>query len=125
VKDHVMHMAAWEDGLTALLDKQDRRAYMEIEKPIWKSGDDAINAVLQQRYKDLTWDEVMAKRQAIHDKLLKQIEGLDEKTLQGPYNDYNPDSPSKHPITEFISGSTFEHYEVHIPWMKAIAEGKN
>jgi hypothetical protein len=124
VKDHVIHMAAWEDGVTALLDKKDRRIYMDIEKDIWKSGDDPINAVLQKRYKDLTWAEVEQKRQAIHDKLLKQIDTLDEKTLQGPYTAYNPDSPSKRAITEYINGGTFEHYDTHIPWMAAIAAGK-
>lgn len=124
VKDHVIHMAAWEDGINAMLDKKDRRVYMDIPKDVWKSGDDPINAIIQQRYKDLTWDEVQQKRQAIHDKLLKHIDALDEKTLQGPYTAYNPDSPSKRLITEFISGSTYEHYDTHLPWMAAIAAGK-
>jgi len=123
VKDHVMHMAAWEDGLTGLLDKQDRRTYMDIDEATWKSGDDPINAVIQKRYKDLSWAEVEQKRQAIHSKLLKQIDAMSEETLQGPYGAYNPNSQSKYPITEYISGTTFNHYVEHIPWMAAIAAG--
>ena len=123
VKDHVIHMAAWEDGLTALLDKQYRRAYMEIDDATWTSGDDAINAVMQQRYKDLSWAEVEQKRQDVHNKLLKQIDELSEETLQIPYSEYNPNSPSKREVIGYIGASTFYHYAEHLPWMKAIAEG--
>jgi hypothetical protein len=125
VKDHVIHMAAWEDGFTALLDKQDRRAYMDIDEATWKSGDDPINAVLQKRYKDLTWDEVMQKRQAIHDKLLQQINAMSDETLQAPYSTYNPVSKNQYAVNQLIGGSTFSHYEDHLPWMEAIAAGDN
>ncbi|MBI1277971.1 MAG: ClbS/DfsB family four-helix bundle protein [Anaerolineaceae bacterium] len=124
VKDHVIHMAAWEDGFTALLDKKDRRAYMDIDEATWKSGDDPINAILQKRYKDLTWNEVMQKRQAIHDKLLQQIAALSDETLQAPYKDYNPNSRNKYAISQLVGGSTFSHYADHMPWMAAIAAGR-
>ena len=117
VKDHVMHIAAWEDGLTALIDKQYRRAYMGIDDVTWNAGDDAINAVIQQRYKDLTWAEVEEKRQAIHSHLLKQIDAMSDEALQA----LNPKSKSNRTISDYISGSTFFHYADHMPWMAAIA----
>jgi hypothetical protein len=120
VKDHVMHLAAWEDGLTALLDKQYRRTYMGIDDAIWNAGDDAINAVIQQRYKDLSWADVQDKWQAVHNKLLKQIDALSEATLQTPYSAYNPKSPSQREIIGYIGGSTYYHYAEHLPWIKAI-----
>ncbi len=122
VKDHVMHMAAWEDGFTALLDKKDRRTYMDIDEATWASGDDPINAVLQTRYQDLSWDEVMLKRQNIHNKLLEQIAAMSEETLQSPYNTYNLDAKTKYAINQLIGGSTFSHYADHLPWMEAIAD---
>ena len=125
VKDHVIHMAAWEDGFTALLDKKDRRTYMDNDEATWASGDDPINAVLQKRYKDLTWDEVIEKRQAIHNHLLQQINAMPDETLQAPYSAYNPDSKSTYAINQLIGGSTFSHYADHIPWMAAIAEKQN
>jgi hypothetical protein len=123
VKDHIIHMAIWEDGLTALLAKQDRRAHMDIDEATWKSGDDPINAVIQQRYKDLTWDAVQQKRQAIHDKLLSQINAMSEETLHQAYDEYNPVSSSKYPVYEYILSTTYEHYGDHRPWMEAIAAG--
>ncbi|MEP6985606.1 MAG: ClbS/DfsB family four-helix bundle protein [Chloroflexota bacterium] len=124
VKDHVIHVAAWEDGLTALLDKQDRRTHMDIDEATWSSGDDPINAVIQKRYKDLSWAGVQQKRQEIHHKLLKQIDAMNDETLQGAYGAYNTNSKSSRSITEYVSGQTFDHYAVHIPWMAAIAANK-
>lgn len=123
VKDHVIHMAIWEDGLTALLAKQDRRAHMDIDEATWKSGDDPINAMIQQRYKALTWDAVQQKRQAIYDKLLSQINAMSEETLHQAYGEYNPVSSSKYPVYEYILSTTYEHYGDHTPWMEAIAAG--
>ena len=124
VKDHVIHMAVWEDGLTGFLDKQDRRAYMGIDEAIWKpDNDDPINDVIYQRNKDLSWAEVQQKRQEVHTKLLKQIEAMSDETLQGAYGVFNPNSQSERPITNYISGATILHYADHIPWMAAIVEG--
>ncbi len=120
VKDHAMHLAAWEDGLTAMLDQKDRRLHMGIDVSTWKSGDDPINAVIQQRYKDLTWAEVEQKRQHIHNYLLKQIDAMSEETLQAP----NPKSKSNRTISDYISGSTFQHYGDHMPWMVAIVDDR-
>ncbi len=122
VKDHMMHMAVWEDGLTGKLDKQNRRVYMDIEEATWNSGDDPINAVIQQRYKDLPLAEVEQRRQSIHSKLLKQIDDLSEETLQSPFGAYDPNSPSERAVYEYIGSSTYYHYAEHLPWMAAIAE---
>ncbi len=124
VKDHVMHLVAWEDGLTALLDKQYRRAYMGIDDATWTSGDDAINAVLQQRYKNLSWAEVEQKWRDVHSKLLKQIDAINEETLQIPYGAYNPNSPSKREIIGYIGASTYYHYAEHLPWMATIVNDR-
>lgn len=120
VKDHVMHMAVWEDGLTAMLDQKDRRSHMNIDEETWKSGDDPINAVIQQRYKDLSWAEVEQKRQTIHAYLLKQIDEMSEQALQSP----NPKSKSNYVINDNIIASTADHYAEHIPWMAAIVTGQ-
>ncbi|MBI1277970.1 MAG: ClbS/DfsB family four-helix bundle protein [Anaerolineaceae bacterium] len=124
VKDHVIHMAAWEDGLTAMLDKQMRREHMGIDEATWKNGDDAINAMMQQRYQNLTWDEVERKRHEVHNHVLKQIDGLSDESLQLPYHEYNPNSPSTRHLDSLIGGSTYYHYDEHLPWMAAIAAGR-
>lgn len=120
VKDHMMHLAAWEDGLIGRLNKTDMADHMYVEKAVWEQGDDAINAVIQQRYKDMPLGEVDAKRCAIHVQLLKQIDDLSEPTLQGPYDAYNTQSSSTRSINDMIGGTTYMHYAEHMPWMAAI-----
>src|SRR5664279_3915605 len=57
VKDHLAHLAIWEDGIWALLEKKPRAAYMGVPDDIWTNRVpnriDRINAVIQQRYVDM------------------------------------------------------------------------
>lgn len=125
VKDHMMHLAAWEDGLVAMFNRQDRRTAMGIDAAIWASGDDPINAVIQKRYKDLSLSEVEEKRRDIHAALMKQIDSFTQETINGPYNALNPNSDSTRPVADNLIGNTYMHYADHIPWMAAIAEGQS
>src|SRR5262245_46281468 len=52
-KDHVIHLAIWEDGISALLEGQTQREGMQVDVATWKQGIESINAVVQQRYHDL------------------------------------------------------------------------
>src|SRR5436309_15973028 len=61
VRDHLVHLAAWQDGTTALLNRQSQRDVMHVDEATWKTGDfDKINAVIQQRYKAMPLDSVFA-----------------------------------------------------------------
>ncbi len=123
VKDHAIHLAIWEDGIYALLSRLLRIEYMGIDEATWENGDnDAINAVIQLRYKDLSWAEVQAKRQQIHQRLVEKIEALSDEDLLRPYRFYEPASSEDRPVVHWITGNTFAHYAEHRPWMQAIAE---
>ena len=121
VKDHMMHLGAWEGGLVALFNKQDRRTEMGIDAATWASGDDPINAVIQKRYKDLSLEDVEEKRRDIHAQLMKQVDSFSDETLNEPYSAFNPNSDSSRPIIDHIIGNTYMHYADHTPWMAAIA----
>ncbi len=125
VKDHMIHLAVWEDGLVAMFNKQDRRTAMGINEATWESGDDPINAVIQKRYKDLSLSEVEEKRRGIHAQLMQQIDSFTQETINGPYNALNPNSNNSRPVADHIIGNTYMHYADHIPWMAAIAESKS
>lgn len=123
VKDHLIHLAVWEDGMHALLQGLSRRDYMGIEKAVWDSGDyDQINAVIQQRYKDMPLDEVMRTFHDVHQRLVTKLGTLKDEDLERPYNSYQPESKRTDPVVQPLMGNTFEHYEEHIPWMDAIAK---
>lgn len=126
VKDHLIHLAVWEDGVWALLNRQNRAAAMGIDAATWKRWDfDEINAVIQQQHKNASWAEAEAKRQASHKRFVEQIEATSEADLARPVQDFQAHSTSNTPVIEVVVGDAFSHYDSHLPWIKAIAEGEN
>ena len=56
VKDHLMHLAVWEDGVWAMLNRRDRAAHMGVPAEVWARWDfDEINAVIQARHRERSW----------------------------------------------------------------------
>ena len=123
VKDHLIHLAVWEDGVWALLNKQNRAAQMGVDAETWARWEfDEINAVIQQQHKDESWAEVEHKRQASHNRFIMQIEATSEADLQRPTKDFQANSSSNTPIIQVIIGDAFDHYDSHLPWIKAIVD---
>lgn len=124
VKDHVIHLAVWEDGIRALLQHQSRPEAMGIDEALWNSSpsSDDLNVVIHRRYRDMPLDEVMAVFHAKHQQLIDTLRGLSDEDLQRPYRYYAPDTDREAPVLNWIAGNTFGHYEEHKPWMQAIAE---
>lgn len=123
VKDHLIHLAVWEDGMIALLDHKPRYERMGVPKEVWNSDDvDVINDVIYQKHKDTPLAEVQATFQQVHDRLMAKIRTLTTEDILRPDKYYNPESNSDDPVVGRIAGNTFGHYEEHKPWMEAIAQ---
>jgi hypothetical protein len=121
VKDHVIHLATWEDGVYALLEKQPRHEQMGLDQALWDSHEiDAINADIQQRNKDKSLDDVLKTFESVHQRLVEKIQSLSNKDLLRPYRYYQADSTVEKPVFGWIVGNTYEHYAEHKPWIVAI-----
>lgn len=121
VKDHILHIAMWEQAGIALLEGGSKRKAMDIAPETWAQGDDPINAVVQERYRDMPLDEAMQFLQQIHERMLKKLDTMTEEELLLPYRHYQPNSTDERPIIRWVIGDTIEHYREHTPWMAAIA----
>ncbi len=120
-KDHVIHIAIWENGEIALLNGKSKREAMEIPPDIWDQGeDDPINAVIQQRYHDLPLTEVMQTLRHNHERLMQKLNSLTEADLLLPYRHYQPNSTNERPMIQWIPYDTFYHYRDHQTWIAAI-----
>src|SRR5947199_10609402 len=75
VKDHLIHLAAWEDSLLALLDSRDRAAAMGAPG-LEEAGADAINAAVHTQHRDDTPEEAVSRFRETHRRLLDRLGGL-------------------------------------------------
>ncbi|MFZ4816656.1 MAG: ClbS/DfsB family four-helix bundle protein [Phototrophicaceae bacterium] len=125
IKDHIMHLAVWMDGITALLNSQSRTAAMGIDDSLWDQGFEAINAVSQQQHKDRPLDDVLNTFKASYQTLSNRVESLSEAELSLPYSHYAPASSIDDPVYSRVMGNTFDHYDEHLPWILAIAATDN
>jgi uncharacterized protein (TIGR03083 family) len=123
VKDHLMHLAVWEDGMNAMLTGQPRSARMRIDEATWQGGDfDAINAVIHEYARDVPLETVLANLRRAHEELHTRLMSLGTTDLLRPRSDFQADSDSGEPVVWLLVGNTFGHYEEHLPWMQAIVE---
>jgi uncharacterized protein (TIGR03083 family) len=119
VKDHLVHIAAWEQSTLALIEGRDRQAAMGV--PDAKPEIETINdAVFRLRQSDSP-DQVLADFRRSHEQLMTALEKLSDADLQQPYSHYQPGDPDeKRPVIEWVAGNTYEHYEEHAGWIKEL-----
>lgn len=122
-KDHIMHLAVWEDGIAALLNQQSRYEAMGVDRELFLSGDhDRVNAIIQQRHKDMPLDAVLETLSEVHGRLMAKLETMSDDELKLPYQHYAPDANRPEPVWHWVGGNTYEHYAEHQPWIAAIVE---
>ena len=120
-KDHLMHLAVWEDGMYALFSGQGRHKGMNVDQALWESGDiEGVNAVIQQQHKDKSLQDVLNHLHAVHERMIAKIESLEDDDLKRAYKSYDSNSTADDPVIWWVVGNTYGHYEEHIPWIKAI-----
>ncbi len=119
-KDHIIHLALWEKAGLALLEGKSKREALDVTPETWEQDDDAINAVIHQRYRAMSLDEVIQTFRHNHERMLKKLDTMTEEDLLLPYRHYQPDSTEERPIIRWVIGDTIDHYREHLPWMAAL-----
>jgi hypothetical protein len=129
IKDHLMHIAVWEQGIVALLNKQSRYAAMGLSRDEWRieypDFDNKTNALIHERTKSRTLAEVRAAFHDSHQQMLDVLARLTEDDLLKPYSHYAPDEPDdgdKRPAFAWIAGNTYGHYAEHREWIQELID---
>jgi uncharacterized damage-inducible protein DinB len=116
VKDHLAHLAAWEGAVLSLLDGQDPLAAMGVAP-----GDTEVeNEQIRERYAGRPLAEVRELAERTHSRLLERLSAMSDADLARPLSSFRPDvdSPNKDkPITDWIPGNTWEHFDEHRDWI--------
>ena len=132
VKDHVVHLAAWERSALFLLQGRPRHEGLGVSEDTYLSqtaGEkawDAINAEIKQNAQG-SLGEALAELHQTHEYLLEALQPLTDEDLERPYRYYLPDEPGEGegpPAFELVSGNSWEHYAEHLEWMRGIASRK-
>lgn len=117
LKDHLVHVAVWEESLLALLEGRDRAAAMGAPG-LDDAGTDAINAAVFEKHRDEAPSEVVSEFRETHRRLLDRLRSLSDEDLSRPYSYFQPGSDRQRPVREWIDGNTFEHYEEHLGYIR-------
>jgi hypothetical protein len=118
IKDFVIHIAKWENGITFLLNKKKRWEGMGVAEAVFKNGANAINNELYEKHKNESPDHARLILRNANDNLMKKIDELNEEELKLPYKHYDPDSDFTEPVWGWIAGNTFGHITPHLGKMK-------
>jgi len=122
VKDHLIHLAVWEDGVDALLNGGTRYDAMGIAESMWRTYDwDVVNALIQTRTRDIPLNEALTRLRTGHEKLVASISRLPDDRLYQPYIALDPGAAGddRH-LIDVIAGNTWEHYDEHEEWITTL-----
>ncbi len=128
IKDHLDHLAVWQDGIAALLERRPgyaRYETMGVDAQIAESSnEDELNAIIRERTRRSTLAETRGYLDESQHRLLRALAKLSDADLQRGYSYYQPDFPgeeSGRPIVGWIIGNSSGHYREHLPWIRDIA----
>jgi hypothetical protein len=123
-KDHLMHLAVWAGSMLAVIDQQPRWEAMGVSKEVWKTiveTYDQINAVIQQKHRDLPLAAVKEAFQQTHHVLVERVRSMSDEALLRPYSYYQPWAVDEtDPLYAYLQGNTSDHYEEHQAYIAAI-----
>jgi hypothetical protein len=120
VKDHLVHVGAWELWLLALFEGRDKLAAMGaagVNKEI-----DDINAVVFEQHRHDTVPEALAYFRGAHEQLMAVLRRQTTEDFQRPYATFFDAGrePSQQPVLEAVAGNTYDHYPEHVQWIKEL-----
>lgn len=124
VKDHLVHMAAWERSVVVYLQGRPRHEGLSVDEDLYRTGDeDAINAAIQERHKDVPIADALADLREVHGQLLSLIEPMGDDELYRASSDFQPEGQEERderPIIGMIYGNSAHHFREHQGWIESL-----
>ena len=119
IKDHLVHIGAWEHWLLALFERHDRLAAMGAAG----AGKivDEVNAAVYEKHRHDTLDQARAYFNDAHDQLMAVLDTQSTQDLEGAYSVFFPPAEGEsatQPVLVAVAANTYEHYDDHIGWIK-------
>lgn len=125
VKDHVMHLAVWEDSVAILFRGGRRHEALGIDEPLYTAGNfDAINEVIKVRLEGAALQETIRDLQRAHRQLVGHLRTLRDADLNAKAREFFPQAPGNddRPLSSLIWDNTGGHFTEHLEWMRALGK---
>ena len=128
VRDHLVHMAAWERSVVVFLQGRPRHEGLGVDKQLYLAGDeDTINAAIQEKHRDVSLAGALADLRQVHSELLRLIEPMSDDDLYRANSDFQPEGRGERderPVIGMIYGNSAHHFREHREWIeRLVAEG--
>ena len=118
LKDHLVHIAAWEQSLLALLEGRDRDSAMGVGYIDSEKSTDEINHAIWEAHRHESLEAALRYFRDSHEALRAALAKLSTNELMMPYSHYQPsDADERRPVIGWVAGNTYDHYAEHIGWM--------
>jgi len=124
LKDHVAHLAVWEDSIVILF-RGGRHEALGIAEPFYAAaGFDEINEVIRVRLEGTALQEAIQDLEAAHRPLMGHLAALRDADLNAKAREFFPQLPRNDDrlLTSLIWANTGRHFTEHLEWMRALVE---
>lgn len=122
VKDHLIHLEAWERSVVFFLQGKARHEGLGVDESVYlKGGFDEINDVIFQERKGLPLAEAVARFEEVHRQLLSLLEKMSDADLQQEYRRYTSSETGEGEgptIYDLIHSNSAGHYQEHQGWIE-------
>jgi len=119
IKDHLVHIGAWEHWLLALFERGDRLAAMGaagVDRDI-----DTVNAAVYEKHRHDSLAEARAYFNDAHELLMTVLDQQSTEDFECPYKAFFEPAEgdaATQPVLVAVAANTYDHYEEHIGWIK-------
>ena len=122
VKDHIIHIAAWERSVVFFLQGQPRYSGLQVDQAFYLNGsNDDINAAIFQQGKEMALAEALAQFREVHQQLMQLIQPLTDTDLYKTYRQFLPDElGDNRSAIAVIYSNTAGHFGEHLGWIETL-----
>jgi hypothetical protein len=122
VQDHLLHIAAWERSVTALVRRKPRADGLGVDAPLYFSGDiDAINEIAHRATSGMTSAEAIESCRRDHQEMTAAVGQLSDSDIGRSCREFTATKDEDdRPVYQIILDNSAGHYEEHTPWIEAI-----
>lgn len=121
VKDHVTHLAVWEDSVAILFRGGCRHEALGIEGPFYAAASfDEINEAIRLRLEGTGLQEAIRNLEGTHRQLVGHLRTLRDADLNAKAREFFPQVPRDDDrlLASLIWDTTGGHFTEHLEWMR-------